>query len=122
MLLTIAIAGKEPSMFGRRDKEPSRLWRHGDVLIGQVAALPPGVQPQKHPILARGEVTGHSHRIADPTTAQLFELDGVLYLDVVAALATVIHEEHKPITLPRGTYRVWIQREYSPAEIRRVID
>lgn len=98
------------------------LWRHGDVLIGGVAEIPAQAQPVKHPILARGEVTGHSHRIAEPETAQLFELDGVLYLDVVAALATVIHEEHKPITLPRGTYRVWIQREYSPAEIRRVVD
>src|SRR5215204_6387224 len=98
------------------------LWRHGDVLIGAVAAIPEQALPVKHPILARGEVTGHSHRIAEPDTARLFELDGVLYLDVVAALATVIHEEHKPITLPQGTYRVWIQREYSPAEIRRVVD
>ncbi len=98
------------------------LWRHGDVLIASVDSIPQAATRQQHLILARGEVTGHSHRIADPDTARLFELNGTLYLDVVAALATVIHEEHHTITLPHGTYRVWIQREYSPTAITRVRD
>jgi len=34
----------------------------------------------------------------------------------------VVHEEHGPISLEPGTYRVWIQREYSPEAIRRVLD
>jgi hypothetical protein len=41
---------------------------------------------------------------------------------VLADSATVTHEEHGPITLPRGTYRVWRQREYSPEAIRVVRD
>ena len=99
-----------------------QLWRHGDVLIGAVKARPTDAKALNHLILARGEVTGHSHRVADRDTARLYELNGVLYLDVVAALATVIHEEHGPITLPQGTYRVWIQREYAPGAIRHVVD
>lgn len=99
-----------------------KLWRHGDVLIGAAPAVPVEARPLPHLILARGEVTGHSHRIAERDAAQLYELNGVLYLDVVAALATLIHEEHGPITLPQGQYRVWIQREYAPGEIRRVYD
>src|SRR5689334_22414924 len=99
-----------------------KLWRHGDVLVGAVAAVPEGARPLSHLILARGEVTGHSHRVAERGAAHLYELDGVLYLDVVAALATLIHEEHGLITLPQGQHRVWIQREYAPGEIRRVAD
>ena len=36
--------------------------------------------------------------------------------------ATFVHEEHGPITLPPGNYQVTIQREYSPEEIRNVVD
>ena len=84
--------------------------------------VPAGARPLSHVIMARGEVSGHSHRIAERGAAHLYEVNGVLYLDVVAALATLIHEEHGPITLPQGRYRVWIQREYAPGEIRRVYD
>ena len=99
-----------------------KLWRHGDVLIGAVPNIPKGAKPQPHTTLAEGEVTGHSHRVAEPDTAQLWELNGQVFLSVTAAFATLIHEEHKPITLPQGTYRIWIQREYTPQKIRQVID
>jgi hypothetical protein len=36
--------------------------------------------------------------------------------------ATLTHEEHAPVTLTTGYYRVWRQREYSPEEIRVVRD
>ncbi len=98
------------------------MWRHGDVLIAAVDAIPNEARLQTHTTLARGEVTGHSHRVAEPRTAQLYEARGLLFLKVLADTATVIHQEHKPITLPRGSYRVWIQREYTPTEIRRVVD
>jgi hypothetical protein len=52
----------------------------------------------------------------------VLEKDGTLYLRVVADRATIIHQEHRPITLPRGSYRVWAQREYSPEAIRPVLD
>ena len=98
------------------------MWRHGDVLIATVDTIPNEARLQTHTTLARGEITGHSHRVAEPRSAQLFEANGLLFLKVLADTATVIHQEHKPITLPRGNYRVWIQREYTPTEIRRVVD
>lgn len=98
------------------------MWRHGDVLIAPIDAIPSEARLQAHTTLARGEVTGHSHRVAEPRAAQLFETNGLLFLKVLADTATVIHQEHKPITLPRGSYRVWVQREYTPTEIRRVVD
>ena len=98
------------------------LWRHGDVLIAAVTSIPRDARRRVTPILVRGEITGHSHRLAEPDTAELWERHGALSINVVAEAATVIHEEHRPITLPRGTYKVWQQREYTPRAIRTVID
>ena len=97
------------------------LWRHGDVLIASIDAIPAGAQRHTGSVLAYGEATGHAHCIADPTTAELWEQHGQLFLRVVAA-AQLIHEEHQAISLPVGTYRVWQQREYTPAEIKHIKD
>jgi hypothetical protein len=99
-----------------------QLYRHGDVLVGGVAEIPADAKKLDKLILAYGEVTGHTHRIEDPTTAEMFEHEGLLYLRVIAPLARLVHEEHNPIELPQGTYRVWQQREYTPQRIRRVYD
>lgn len=98
------------------------LWRHGDVIISSVKAIPADARQQPHTILAKGEITGHTHRIAEPRAAELWESAGLLFLRVIAESATLVHEEHKPINLPKGIYRVWQQREYTPAEIRTVCD
>ena len=86
-----------------------------------VTQVPEGARRRPDLILAHGEVTGHTHRVQPREAATLFELNSQLFLRVHAT-ATVVHEEHKPITLPPGTYRVWRQREYAPAEIRTVRD
>jgi len=98
------------------------MWRHGDVLIERCPEIPSGVRRAPHVVLARGEATGHAHRILEPKTAVLFEGEDEGYLQVCADHATLVHEEHHPITLTQGVYRFWFQREYSPKEIRRVID
>ncbi len=98
------------------------LWRHGDVLIGSVQSLPRGAKRHEGAILVHGEFTGHSHRIQDLATAQLYARGNDLFLTVTAPAATIIHQEHAPITLPTGVYRVWQQREYAPGAIRRVAD
>jgi hypothetical protein len=98
------------------------IWRHGDVLIASTQQVPAHATRRPGAVLARGEFTGHSHRFAEPETVEVWEGGGMLFVTILAEQATVIHEEHKPITLPRGTYRVWQQREYSPEAIRRVVD
>ncbi len=98
------------------------MWRHGDVLIAAVEAIPHRAKQRTTTVLARGELTGHSHRIEMADTAEVWECDGVLFVKVVAPTARVVHQEHNPITLPRGIYRVWQQREYTPRAIRRVMD
>jgi hypothetical protein len=98
------------------------MWRQGDVFIGPLPSIPKGAKPRPGGVLVEGELTGHSHRVADPRTAQVLEAGDDLFLRVVADTATIIHQEHGPISLSRGTYRVWGQREYSPEAIRRVVD
>ncbi len=101
---------------------PAPLYRHGDVLLAAVPILPADAKPALGLILAHGELTGHAHRIREAGVAQLFTKGALTYLQVTAATATLIHEEHRPILLPAGIYRVWQQREYSPEAIRTVVD
>ena len=94
-------------------------------MIAAISEIPPKSKKLPHCILAEGELTGHMHRIQERDVAELFESDqddDNRYLEVTAESATLIHQEHAAIELPQGKYRVWIQREYSPEAIRRVID
>lgn len=99
-----------------------KQFRHGDVIIQQVDALPKDPEPLPHLILAHGELTGHAHRIAPASGAKLFRSVKGLFLEVESDGLAVVHEEHASIALPQGIYRVWRQREYSPEEIRIVRD
>jgi hypothetical protein len=98
------------------------MYRHGDILVASVRELPSDARRMNHLVLAEGELTGHSHRIQERDAATLFRSSTGMFLTVMAEHATLVHQEHGPITLTRGHYRVWRQREYSPQEIRTVRD
>jgi hypothetical protein len=98
------------------------LYRHGDVLIRRVDRLPHQAQARSGVTLAHGEVTGHSHRFAEPETVQLWEQGRELFVEVKTSGAALIHEEHQRIDLPQGFYRVWKQREYRPDAYVEVSD
>lgn len=102
---------------------PSRQFRQGDVLIIGTP-LPPDLheipREQERIVLAEGEATGHAHAIADagatlyrPASDQA-DIDARFLQIVAEAGVELRHEEHAPITLPAGTYRVIRQREYTP--------
>lgn len=97
-------------------------YRHGDVLVEEVAELPDSRRKASHTILAHGELTGHCHRIAERGAADLYDTPDGMFLHVTADTATLVHDEHDPISLRSGIYRVWRQREYSPEEIRIIRD
>ena len=98
------------------------LFRHGDVLIQKVTRLPKTVERLSHRTLAHGELTGHSHRIQEKEGVVLWQSAKELFLQIEAPHATVVHQEHAPIELPKGVYRVWRQREYTPQRIVIVRD
>lgn len=100
-------------------------FRQGDVLIEKVDALPQGVRAIEREggrvILAHGEVTGHAHAIVEGG-ADLFEtVNGEHFLRLERPVS-VRHEEHAPIPLDAGVYRVLRQREYTPEAVRFVLD
>lgn len=97
-------------------------FRHGDVMIASVKKIPKDAKKLKTNIVVRGEITGHAHRLSDLTACQLFSCEESLYLDVSGNFVKIVHEEHKEIEIPKGQYRIWVQREYTPAAIRRVVD
>ncbi len=111
------------------------LYAQGDLLIERVGdTVPAGatIVPAANgeTVLAEGETSGHRHAIHDRVT--MFRDDG-LARDIPADLyvghvrvdgpsARLVHEEHAPIELPRGTYRIRRQRELEPRDARVVID
>ena len=96
-----------------------KLWRQGDILIQEHFAPDEATRAQlvrrKKPILAEGEHTGHRHEVAGRRAARLYSLPKTesQLLEIVAERADVIHPEHGPISLTRGWYRVWRQREWN---------
>jgi hypothetical protein len=102
------------------------LMRQGDVYIEAIHAIPAEFRSRSlpHGVLVHGEVTGHSHRVENMVGNKLFigAGPGEMYLEITAPKARIVHEEHGPIDLKKGCYRVWRQREYSPEAIRHVSD
>ena len=104
-----------------------RTYRQGDVLVREVGTRDfayHGVERfcEQRIILARGEATGHNHSI-DARVGRLFEgsRPGVCYL-LLDDQGLLEHQEHSPISLPKGVYEVIRQREYEPRQDRYVVD
>lgn len=96
-------------------------YQQGDVIIEKVAEI--RGKKLNHLILAMGETTGHCHQVSEGE-AELYEHDGVVYLRIKSEVATIIHEEHKTVTLPKGDYVVRQVQEYDhfSEEARNVRD
>lgn len=101
-----------------------KQYRQGDVFIERVKEIPAGATRQKPEagriILAHGEATGHHHSL-EADAADWWKAGEEQFLEVQRA-TEVVHQEHAPVQLPAGIYRVRRQREYSPEAIRNVAD
>jgi len=111
------------------------MFAQGDLLIERVADVDPSgtilsADAAGAVVLAEGELTGHRHCIYDRVTmfrddALAREIPAGLYLGhlkVAGGSATVVHQEHAPLTLLEGTYRVRRQRELEPKDAVLVAD
>jgi hypothetical protein len=103
----------------------NKIYRQGDVLLVKISKLPEGTavgDGKSDIILAHGEVTGHAHRIQAPAQkAHLWDASAERFLQVMETVV-LTHEEHAAITIDPGIYRVAIQTEYTPTELRNVAD
>lgn len=99
-------------------------YQQGDVNLESVDSIDELEKVQSQPgiILAEGEVTGHKHRVVEKAEL-LRDPKGQFYLSTEVD-TTIVHEEHKPITIPKGLYRVGIVQEYDYIEMqsRKVSD
>lgn len=100
-------------------------FRQGDVLLIKVGSIPKSAKrmPAKkgRMILAEGEATGHSHSVDASKGALYIDKTGEVFL-LAKDGCTLVHQEHAPIDLDAGAYRVCRQREYTPEAIRNVMD
>jgi hypothetical protein len=96
--------------------------RQGDLLFVPCETIPESSDEIKDGIIARGEVTGHTHRLRTPgVQASLMVAAGLAY--VRAMMETPIdHEEHATVMLPPGNWKVVRQVEYTPEGLRQVAD
>lgn len=110
-----------------------KMFRQGDVLIQRVGdddflnhndkdEIKPEVRAGRtEVVLAHGEVTGHAHAIP-AHAARLFAIGVGVALLKVREATELRHEEHSPIPLEPGSYRVIRQREYQPDRTQFVAD
>jgi hypothetical protein len=108
------------------------IYRQGDIIFRKISKeefekksreLTPNKISQKF-VIARGETTGHSHRLVDFDEAIILQdRNGRYYLNLPQK-ARVIHEEHAPIELDDGYYEIWREQEYDYWERagRKIID
>jgi hypothetical protein len=107
-----------------------QIIRQGDILIVPIAETPASAKPidaeNGRLILARGEATGHHHSIAIADRVALFREDGAgggLFLfNAGPAPALLEHQEHSALAIPPGAFEVRRQVEYTPEELRQVLD
>jgi hypothetical protein len=89
-------------------------YRQGDILL-ILHDQPPGwvrtVPAPPRQTVAEGEVTGHAH-VLEGDSVRVDETDQPEWIEVPGS-ARLVHEEHAPVDLGPGTYRVVRQREYT---------
>lgn len=104
-----------------------RQFQQGDVFLLEVRGrfskkgFKPVAREGGRVVLAHGELTGHAHAIADPGARLLQHNSGERLLEL-ARSASLHHEEHGDIKLPKGLFRVVRQREYERGSARLVAD
>ena len=102
-----------------------KYYRHGDLLIERISDVylteVNSTPKLSGNVLAEGETTGHMHRLIGDV--QLYGKNEVEYFELKSD-ATLVHEEHDTIHIPKGMFKVVYEREYSPIEeaTRRVVD
>jgi len=106
---------------------PRPFWRQGDIYFVQLNQEPDFAHASvlKNGVIARGEQTGHMHRVSPASLAAgsvLVTLAGSMYLRAAEAGTTIVHDEHGAIDLPPGLYAIANQREFDGLGWRTVLD
>lgn len=103
------------------------FWRQGDIYFVKIDEEIDSTMaaPVKSGIIAKGETTGHAHRVSPSSIAAgalLFLVGRSMVLRSPEVGATIVHDEHGPIELPAGSYAVVPQVEFDGLRWRQVLD
>lgn len=97
-----------------------RWIRHGDVVLQEVESVKGKQKKVRQCILAEGEVTGHFHKLSGQILESVQADERFIELETDSVLT---HEEHDTLTIPKGKYKVMLQREVDMlGEVRQVMD
>jgi hypothetical protein len=107
----------------------NKYFRHGDVLLirvqdeNELKGNEAKLIATGNTVVQEGEITGHAHRLSGQTEIYAnLENPDEKYVAVVNGEAVLSHEEHKPITIDEGLYKVVIEREFDPTtEVTRKV-
>lgn len=96
------------------------FFQQGDILMFKESLEAKGLKKISGDLLHKGQ--NHHHRLKGGKF-QIMERDGTRFLRVVKD-TKLVHEEHKPIAIAKGDYRMGIVQEYDhfAEESRNVID
>nr|MDO8116609.1 hypothetical protein [Candidatus Sigynarchaeota archaeon] len=89
--------------------------RQGDVLLVEVDEIPKRAKQLQTKIILEGEATGHAHRIVH---GEIFQEFTDMFVDAGDG-TKLVHDEHGPIKLEPGIYKVVRQAEYDPNRTKR---
>lgn len=101
-------------------------YQQGDVILTRVDNVPSNAKvlprSSRDIVLAEGEATGHAHVVTD-VECEAYTLADALFIKCRKPV-TVVHEEHKSVTIDSGIWQISIVREYDhfQEEARKVID
>lgn len=108
----------------------------GDIIFVRVKEIPKDAKIKQDGVIAEGEQSGHFHKlktvvavkegtrteeIEKMTDGLVYEKNGDLFVKANAP-TTIVHNEHNPVVLPKGTYKIKRTREYTPNGWREVQD
>ena len=105
-----------------KEKRPTRFVCQGDVPLTKVDSLPKGLEkvaPQGDRfILREGEATGHKHSVPTKNATLYIDEHGEMFYEVKDQMElehdSITHQEHKPVILDPGIYKVGHVKEYDP--------
>ena len=107
------------------------MYRHGDLLITRVNALPSGLVQINPKTIAEGEISGHKHRLVGNANVCVNWEEKHRSINDYHEVwfkafnkIKVIHEEHKTLELPKGVYKVTKERQFDPFQgiTQKVVD
>ena len=108
--------------FSKKPKPYNRMmYRHGDLLITKINAIPEDTVQISDKIIAEGEISGHKHEIFGSAQVNIrpsfigrqINENSEVWFNAFDEIK-LKHEEHKTLEIPKGVYKVTKEQQFDP--------